>query len=98
MALMDINTLVTNISATTTTANARIALQGATTVAVANLTSSIAYVDSGDSTVTASADSQVALNPNSVESFSINPNHTNVAAILATGTGAVQFRFSSGGE
>lgn len=97
MALMDINTLVTNVSASTTTAGGEIALKGATTVAVANHTSGIAYIASGYSTVTATT-SLVGVNAGQTESFSINPNHTNVAAILSAGTGTVQFRFSNGGE
>lgn len=97
MALMDINPLITNISASTTSARAEIAMKGSTTVAVANHTSAIAYVVSGDSTVTATT-SMVGINAGQTESFSINPNHTNVAAILSSGTGTVQFRFSVGGE
>ena len=97
MALMDINPLITNISASTTSARAEIAMKGSTTVAVANHTSAIAYVVSGDSTVTATT-SMVGINAGHTESFSINPNHTNVAAILSSGTGTVQFRFSVGGE
>lgn len=97
MALMDINALDTNVSASATSARSPIALLGATTVAVSNHTSAIAYVASGDSTVTATT-SMVGINAGQTESFSINPTHTHVAAILSTGTGNVQFRFSNGGE
>lgn len=97
MALMDLNTYVTNISASTTTARGEISLKGSTTVAVANHTSAVAYVDSGDSAVTATT-AMVGINAGQTESFSINPTHTHVAAILSTGTGNVQFRFSNGGE
>lgn len=48
--------------------------------------------------VSASTTSMVGINPGQTESFSINPTHSHVAAILSTGTGNVQFRFSLGGE
>lgn len=95
--LLSLNGGKTNISASTTSALGAIATPNATTVRVCNTASAIAYVNSGDSSVTATT-SDTAINPSTSESFSINPAHTHVAAILASGTGGVQFLFGVGAE
>lgn len=95
ISLFNMNGAEVNISASTSSASQAINAPGATTVRICNTTNAVAYVRSGDSTVSATANDTPIL-AGTVEVFAINPGDTHVAAILASGTGTVNFLFGAG--
>jgi len=58
-------------------------------VRVLNDGSTVAYLRSGDSTVTASAGNGQFLHGNKNSVFERNPNDTHIAAIMTSGTGTI---------
>ena len=73
-----------------TTGNDRAAIAAGGKVArVYNAGAAVAYIKFGNSAVTAALATGLPVAPGSVELFSIAPNTTHMAAIVASGTGVV---------
>ncbi len=82
------------------TTSARVAIPGSNNVTNVRLSwagTDYAYVRSGDSNVTATANTTAWLAPNSsVEMFSVNPNDTHIAVIAKSGTGTLYIQATTG--
>lgn len=96
MSLISLTSKNVKISASTTSANAQVPLDCATTVRITNSGTDIAYVTASETTPTATT-AGLEILPGATESFSFNPAHKYVAAIMASGTGTIGFTFSVDG-
>lgn len=94
---LNIDTPSATISASTTSARAAYPVPNTQFVRVLNDGAGIAFVASGDSTVTATT-SNMFIHGNKSTIFEKNVNDTHMAVILATGTGNVYFAACSADE
>lgn len=88
---INIHTINTPISASTSTATAALAQSSAKYIRVVNGTTSLAYVNAGATGVTATS-ANIAIAPSATEIFERNPDaDVAVAVLLVSGTGIVSF-------
>lgn len=88
---INIHTVATPISASTSTATAALSQSSAKYIRVVNGTTSLAYVNAGATGVTATS-ANMAIGPSATEIFERDPNaDVAVAVLLVAGTGIVSF-------
>jgi len=73
-------------TASASVARTSIGLPGGAILRIANIGTTVAFVEFGTSSVTASLSTSFPVLPGTVESFGINPQATHVAAITAGGS------------
>lgn len=84
-----------SIAATTTSSRAALPNTNLSYIRVYNAGSEIAFINTGNSSVTATTTNSFVA-AGAIETFSISPNDTHLAAITSTGTATVYFQSAAG--
>ena len=85
-----------NVAATTSTGNVQINANGAT-IRVKNIdVNNVAFINFGDSTVTAAVATGIPIGPGDIAGFTRAAGWTHAAAITGTGTATVYFTAGDG--
>lgn len=96
--IINVNNPSTTLAVTGTSARVELPVRNASNVRVYYTGTDICYLETGDSTVTASLSNRETFitSTTGVEVFSMNPNHTHISAISTSGGGTLYVQQSTG--